>query len=36
VIKALGSVLAGTDRPLVVTSGTGMANTAPGQPARLK
>lgn len=34
VIKALGSVLARSDRPLVVTSGTGMANTAPGQPAR--
>ncbi|MGO8831534.1 MAG: SDR family oxidoreductase [Roseiarcus sp.] len=34
VIKALGSVLAGSDRPLVVTSGTGIANTVPGQPAR--
>jgi nucleoside-diphosphate-sugar epimerase len=34
VIKALGSVLAGSDRPLIVTSGTGMANTVPGQPAR--
>jgi nucleoside-diphosphate-sugar epimerase len=34
VIKALGAVLAGSDRPLVVTSGTGIANTAPGQPAR--
>ena len=34
VIKALGSVLAGSDRPLVVTSGTGIANTMPGQPAR--
>jgi nucleoside-diphosphate-sugar epimerase len=33
VIKALGSVLAGSGRPLIVTSGTGMANTAPGQPA---
>jgi nucleoside-diphosphate-sugar epimerase len=33
VIKALGSVLAGSDRPLIVTSGTGIANTAPGQPA---
>jgi nucleoside-diphosphate-sugar epimerase len=33
VIKALGSVLAGSGRPLVVTSGTGMANTVPGQPA---
>ena len=33
VIEALGSVLAGSDRPLIVTSGTGIANTAPGQPA---
>ena len=34
VIKALGSVLAGSDRPLVVTSGTGIANTVPGEPAK--
>ncbi|WP_458070623.1 SDR family oxidoreductase [Rhodanobacter sp. BL-MT-08] len=34
VIKALGSVLAGSNRPLIVTSGTGLANTVPGQPAR--
>lgn len=34
VIKALGSVLVGSDRPLIVTSGTGLANTVPGQPAR--
>jgi nucleoside-diphosphate-sugar epimerase len=34
VIKALGSVLAGSDRPLIVTSGTGIANTVPGEPAR--
>ena len=34
IIKALGAALAGSDRPLVVTSGTGMANTVPGQPAR--
>ena len=34
VIEILGSVLAGSDRPLIVTSGTGMANTVPGQPAR--
>ncbi|HEY2482376.1 MAG TPA: NAD-dependent epimerase/dehydratase family protein, partial [Caulobacteraceae bacterium] len=27
VIKALGSVLAGSNRPLIVTSGTGLANT---------
>jgi nucleoside-diphosphate-sugar epimerase len=33
VIKALGSVLAGSDRPLIVTSGTGMANTVPGKAA---
>jgi len=34
VIKALGSALAGSGRPLIVTSGTGLANTVPGQPAR--
>ena len=34
VIKALGSVLAGSDRPLVVTSGTPIANTVPGEPAK--
>ena len=34
VIRALGSVLAGSDRPLIVTSGTGLANTTPGQPAK--
>ena len=33
VIRTLGAVLAGSGRPLIVTSGTGMANTAPGQPA---
>ncbi|MDB5479296.1 MAG: family oxidoreductase [Caulobacteraceae bacterium] len=33
VIEALGSALAGSDRPLIVTSGTGMANTAPSRPA---
>jgi nucleoside-diphosphate-sugar epimerase len=33
VIKALGSVLRGSNRPLIVTSGTGLANTVPGQPA---
>jgi nucleoside-diphosphate-sugar epimerase len=32
-IEAIGSVLVGSDRPLVITSGTGMGNTAPGQPA---
>ena len=34
VIKALGSVLAGSGRPLIVTSGTLLANTVPGQPAK--
>ena len=34
VIKALAAGLAGSDRPLVVTSGTGLANTVPGQPAK--
>jgi nucleoside-diphosphate-sugar epimerase len=33
VIKALGSVLAGSDRPLIVTSGTAIAKVAPGQLA---
>jgi nucleoside-diphosphate-sugar epimerase len=33
VIRALGSVLAGSDRPLIVTSGTPIANTMPGQLA---
>ena len=34
VIKMLGSVLAGSDRPLIVTSGTPIANTVPGHPAK--
>ncbi len=34
VIGVLGSVLAGSDRPLIVTSGTPIANTVPGQPAK--
>src|SRR5215469_602529 len=34
VIAALGSALKGSHRPLIVTSGTGLANTVPGQPAR--
>jgi nucleoside-diphosphate-sugar epimerase len=34
VIAALGSALAGSNRPLIVTSGTGIANTVPGQPAK--
>ncbi len=33
VIEALGDALVGSDRPLVITSGTGMGNTVPGQPA---
>lgn len=33
VIEALGSVLAGSDRPLLITSGTGMGSHTPGQPA---
>ncbi len=32
-IRALGAALAGSDRPLVITSGTGMGAGAPGQPA---
>ncbi|GGC56477.1 SDR family oxidoreductase [Chelatococcus reniformis] len=33
VVETLGTVLAGSDRPLIVTSGTGMTNAVPGQPA---
>jgi nucleoside-diphosphate-sugar epimerase len=32
-IEAMGSVLVGSDRPFVITSGTGMGNAVPGQPA---
>lgn len=32
-IEALGEALAGSDRPLLITSGTGMGNRGPGQPA---
>jgi nucleoside-diphosphate-sugar epimerase len=34
VIQVLGSVLAGSNRPLIVTSGTPIANTVPGEPAK--
>ena len=34
VIQLLGSVLSGSNRPLIVTSGTGLANTVPGQSAQ--
>ncbi len=34
VIQALGGALAGSDRLLIVTSGTGIANSVPGQPAK--
>ncbi len=32
-IEALGDALKASDRPLVITSGTGMGNAVPGQPA---
>jgi nucleoside-diphosphate-sugar epimerase len=32
-IEALGDALRGSDHPLVITSGTGMGNAVPGQPA---
>jgi nucleoside-diphosphate-sugar epimerase len=34
VIEALGSALSGSGRPLIVTSGTPIANTVPGEPAK--
>ncbi|MEH2476284.1 nucleoside-diphosphate-sugar epimerase [Nitrobacteraceae bacterium AZCC 2161] len=33
VIEAMGAALAGSDRPLVITSGTGIGSTVPGQLA---
>ena len=33
VIEAIGAVLAGSDRPFIITSGTGMGSAAPGEPA---
>lgn len=33
IIAALGGVLKGSDRPLVITSGTGLGSAGPGQPA---
>jgi nucleoside-diphosphate-sugar epimerase len=33
VIEALGAALAGSDRPLIITSGTAMGTAGPGQPA---
>jgi nucleoside-diphosphate-sugar epimerase len=32
-IEALGDALTGSERPLIITSGTGMGNAGPGQPA---
>jgi nucleoside-diphosphate-sugar epimerase len=32
-IEALGSTLKGSDRPLIITSGTGIGSAGPGQPA---
>jgi nucleoside-diphosphate-sugar epimerase len=32
-IEAIGAALVGSQRPLVITSGTGMGNAVPGQPA---
>jgi nucleoside-diphosphate-sugar epimerase len=34
VVTALGAALVGSNRPLIVTSGTGLANTIPGEAAK--
>ena len=34
VIKAMGEALKGSDKPLVITSGTGIGSPGPGEPAR--
>lgn len=33
-VEAMGDALAGSDRPLIVSSFTGLGNTVPGEPAR--
>lgn len=33
VIEAMGAALLGSDRPFIITSGTGMGSTGPGKPA---
>ena len=32
-MEAMGDVLVGSDRPFVITSGTGLGNMVPGEPA---
>ncbi len=33
IVEAIGAVLAGSDRPFIITSGTGMGSRGPGEPA---